>query len=595
MTHSSATHSSASNISANDSAASDPPRRRPRGGPRLDRRGFLKWTGVLGAAAGSTQAVAALPFEPPAGTTKALTAQQEASRFLAQCTFGGDLALIDEVVSAGFGPWLESQMALAYNPTVDEILELDETLGEEDAYTYFDWLWWDRAMTGSDLVRQRVAFALSQVFVISRLEDVLFDTPAAVGAFYDILARGAFGNFRDMLLEVSLHAAMGQYLSHLNNRRSDPSLNRFPDENFAREVMQLFTIGLYELNPDGTRRLDGAGEPIPTYGNAEITEMAKIFTGLTMAPEEPGEPIVFGEEQFTFHLPMVMYEPEHEPGPKTLLNGFVVPAGQSGMQDIESAVDHLFQHPNVGPFIGSHLIRFLVTSNPSPAYVARVTAAFDDNGSGVRGDMKAVLRAVLLDTEARDTTRIDDPHFGKVREPFVRWVQLGRAFHATSDSGQFYHYGGNFPGETVEGAESVALAQYPFFSPSVFNFFSPRHQPTGPLADADLVAPEMEIIHAFTAIAGINLVDRAVIEEEYIFDRDEGVAWLELGPEVLAAEAGPDALIDRLDLLLTYGTLSAGTRQILLDAILPLAGEPYEQTIMALYLLMICPEYAVQR
>ncbi len=582
--------------SMNPSSASDPPRRRrPRGGPRLDRRGFLKWTGLVGAAAGSTQAVAALPFERrTGGASKALSAQEEASRFLAQCTFGGDLTTINQVVSNGFGPWLDAQSALPYSPVLDQVEALVATLGEEDSFPFFDWIWWQRTMTGTDLVRQRVAFAFTQIFVISRREDVLFDTPAAVGAFYDILARGAFGNFREMLLEVALHAAMGQYLSHLNNRRSDPTMNRFPDENFAREVMQLFTIGLYELNPDGTHKLDTDGHSIPTYGNAEITEMAKIFTGLTLAPE-PGEPVIFGEDRPTYHLPMVMFESEHEPGPKTLLNGYLVPAGQTGMQDIESAVDHLFQHPNVGPFIGAHLIRFLVTSNPSPAYVARVTAAFDDNGSGVRGDMTAVLKAVLLDTEARDTTHIDDPHFGKVREPFVRWVQLGRTFHATSDSGQLYHFGGDFPGETPEGAEALFLAQYPFFSPSVFNFFSPRHQPAGALTEAGLVAPEMEIIHAFTVIAGINLIDRAVIGEEYLFDRGEEVIWLELEPEVEAAEAGPEALIDRLDLLLTYGTLSAGTRQILVDAILPLAGEPYEQTIMALYLLMICPEYAVQR
>ncbi|MEM9556033.1 MAG: DUF1800 domain-containing protein [Acidobacteriota bacterium] len=562
--------------------------------PRIDRRAFLQWSGAGVAGLGLAGAAPSAPVAERILGAKALTPRHDASRFLAQCSFGGDLAMIDGVVDQGFEGWLEQQMSLPYAPMLDEVFALEDTLpdGEGEVAT-FDWIWWQRALTAPDVLRQRVAFALSQIFVISRRVDLLFDTPSAIAAFHDILARGAFGSYRDLLLEVSLHATMGHYLSHLNNRRSDPSVNRFPDENFAREVMQLFSIGLYQLSSDGTRVLDANGEPIPTYGNAEITEMAKIFTGLTMAPEEPGDPIIFGEEYYTWHLPMVMVESEHEPGPKTLLDGFVVPAGQTGMQDIEMAIDHLAAHPNVGPFMGRHLIRFLVTSNPSPAYVERVAAAFDDNGAGVRGDMKAVLKAILLDPEARDAAKIDDPMFGKVREPFVRWVQLGRTFHATSDSGQYRHFGGT---DTVEGPDndSVALAQYPFFAPSVFNFFSPEHQPAGPLTAAGLVAPEMEIVHAYTAIATVNLIDRAVIEEEYIFDRDESV-WLDLDGEVDAAIAGPTQLIDRLDLLLTYGTLSAGTRQIVLDAILPLAGEPYDQVVMALYLILVSPEYSVQR
>ncbi len=525
--------------------------------------------------------------------TANLTARQQASRFLAQSTFGGDLSQIDAVMTAGPAGWLDSQLSLPHEPMLPTILPLFNADPEENGPFAFDWTWWQSAMTASDLVRQRVASALSQIFVISRRIDVLFDDSRAVGAFWDVLSRHAFGSFRDLLLDVTLQPSMGLYLSHLYNRRSDPAANRFPDENYAREVMQLFSIGLFELNPDGSRKLDSQGEPIPTYGNAEITEMAKIFTGLDLAPED-GEPQIFGEERETLHLPMVMYEPEHEPGPKTLLNGFQVPAGQTGMQDIESAIDHLFMHPNVGPFIGSHLIRFLVTSNPSPAYVTRVTAAFDDNGQGVRGDMKAVLRAVLLDVEARDPARIEDPQFGKVREPFVRWVQLGRAFHATSDSGQFRHFGGSEPGVDDEELETVFLAQYPLYAPSVFNFFSPNHQPAGALSDAGLVAPEMEIVHAFTAIATVNAMQRAVIEEEYLYDLQETI-WLDLAPEIAAAEESPEALLDHLDLLLTYGTLSTATRATIRDAITPMADDPEAQVFLALYLMLICPEYAVQR
>ena len=559
-------------------------------GQHLDRRRFLQWTSALGVTLGAGSAG---PARAGATGRSTLTARQEASRFLAQATFGGDLALIDEVEAAGPAAWLDAQMDLPTEPFLPQIFDLIDDAFDDETFFYFDWVWWQQVFTAPDVVRQRVAFALSQIFVTSRRIDDLWDPAWANGAFWDVLAGNAFGNFRDLLLEVALQPSMGLYLSHLHNRRSDPALNRFPDENFAREVMQLFSIGLFELNPDGTRKLDAEGQPIPTYGNAEITEMAKIFTGLTLAPEDGG-PIIFGEEQDTLHLPMVMYEPEHEPGPKTLLGGFVVPAGQTGMQDIEMAIDHLFQHPNVGPFIGTHLIKFLVTSNPSPAYVARVSAAFDDNGSGVRGDMKAVIRAVLLDTEARDPAHIQDPHFGKVREPLVRWVQLGRAFHATSDSGQFRYFGGNEPGDSVPTAESVFLAQYPLFAPSVFNFFSPTHQPAGPLTDADLVAPEMEIIHAFTSIATVNAIDRAVIEGEYL-DSDQELVELNLEEEIDVAEVDPELLLDRLDLLLTYGTLSSGTRGIIRDAILPLSGDPESQVLLALYLMMNCPEYAVQR
>ncbi|MEM6796340.1 MAG: DUF1800 family protein [Acidobacteriota bacterium] len=558
----------------------------PVAGPTLDRRRFLTRALAFGAAAGAAELAA--PALAQGGTS--LTPRQAASRFLAQCTFGGDLALVDQVVSAGFEGWLDAQMALPMAPFLPEIRQLlnSGAVADGDEYLLLDWVWWQRAMTAPDALRLRVAFALSQIFVISRRLELLLDTPTATGAMQDLLMRGAFGNFRDLLRDVALNPAMGLYLSHLFNRRSDPSQNRFPDENFAREVMQLFSIGLHELNPDGTWKLDSAGQPIPTYGNAQITEMAKVFTGLAMTPL--GDlPIVFGDLQPTWDLPMVMYEPEHEPGPKTLLNGFVVPAGQTGMQDIEMAIDNLFLHPNVGPFLGTHLIKFLVTSNPSPAYVARVSAAFDDNGSGVRGDMKAVVKAVLLDAEARDVTRIDDPQFGRVREPFVRWVQIGRAFHATSPSGRFRHYGGD------DVDEAGFLAQYPYFAPSVFNFFSPDHRPPGPLAAAGLVAPELEIIHAYTSVATMNRVGFAVVTGEYLRDNFTGTISLNLATEVAIAQSSPTALVDHLDLLLTYGTLSAGSRQIILDAVLPLSADPDALVRMAVFLMLICPEFGVQR
>lgn len=586
----------------NPSPASEtgqPPEPSPGFGPRLNRRSFLKWTAAVGAATGLAEAVT-VRRPAWAGTGTTLSPRQAASRFLAQCTFGGDLALIDAVERAGVENWLEAQLALPMTPVLDEVLAMLEAVpGDDDTFHFVDWVWWQRTMTAPDIVRQRIAYCLSQIFVIGRTEDTLYDTAAAIAGFHDALQKHAFGNFRDLLLEVALQPSMGIYLSHLWNRKGDPATNRFPDENFAREVMQLFSIGLFKLHPDGSPVLDGQGQPIPTYGNAEITEMAKIFTGLTFAPIDPEDPIVFGGDDIgdvNFWHPMVMYEQEHEPGPKHLLDGFVVPAGQTGMQDIEAAVDHLFQHPNVGPFFGRLLIQRLVTSNPSPAYIARVSAAFADNGSGVRGDMKALLKAILLDPEARDSSRIDDPRFGKVREPFVRWVHLGRAFHATSETGLFRHFGGFQPEGPSPGTEDSDLGQYPFFSRSVFNFYSPDHSPTGALADAGLVAPELEIIHSYTAISAANLFFRAIIEEEYLEDAvSETIIFLDLATEIDMVETSPQALIDHLDLILTYGTLSAATRQTLLDAMLPLSEEPEAQVLMALFLLTISPEFGVQR
>ncbi|MEM6702482.1 MAG: DUF1800 family protein [Acidobacteriota bacterium] len=560
-----------------------------RGSATFDRRDLLAGSSFLASLFGSSRSFAQRPT--------ARSARQDAARLLTQGAFGGTALEIDEVVRLGAEGWLDAQIRLRHEPFVDEVETLLRRYPNEELP--FDWAWWRRAMTGRDVLRQRVAFVLSQIFVISRRSDTLFDAYLGVASYYDLLSVGAFGNFHDLLRGVALHGCMGDYLSHLNNRRSDPSQNRFPDENFAREVMQLFTIGLFELNPDGTRQLDSQGQPIPTYDNRQITEMAKVFTGLTLAPEEEDEPIEFGGvHPELMDRPMVMFEPEHEPGPKALLNGFVVPAGQPGMQDIEDAIEHLFQHPNVGPFIGSHLIRFLVTSNPSPAYVERVASAFDNNGRGVRGDMAAVVKAVLLDDEARDPARLEDPRFGKVREPLVRWVQLGRAFPATSPNGGFRHYGGD-----AADAESVSelanFAQYPMFSPSVFNFFSPSHQPVGPIADADLVAPEMEIIHSSTTISTINLFHRAILEDEYLFSHtgeltDPDPVFLDFGRERAIAEQSLTALVDHLDLVLAHGSLSSHTRRVVLEAVTEL-DEVEDQVRLAVYLITCAPDYVVQR
>ncbi|MEL7187286.1 MAG: DUF1800 family protein, partial [Pseudomonadota bacterium] len=318
------------------------------------------------------------PPPPPPPTTGELI---EASKFASRATFGLSYDEIDALARQGRDAWLNQQFAEPVGEHTPLVMDLIDrrNAGEFSAFeTDIEYLiqfrrfaWWHRAVTSSDVLRQRVAFALSEIFVVSDNVDTLIVFPHSLSGYYDVLLNNSFGNFRDLLRDVSLHPAMGIYLSHINNRKANLANNTFPDENYAREVMQLFSIGLFELNIDGSLQLDANNQPIPTYSNVEIREFAKIFTGLSYG----GPNAFFGNEEPNFVAQMQMFDAEHEPGEKRLLNGVVVPPGQSGSQDIEAAIDNLFNHPNVGPFIGKQLIQRLVTSNPSPAYIERVARA----------------------------------------------------------------------------------------------------------------------------------------------------------------------------------------------------------------------------
>ncbi len=545
-----------------------------------------------------------------------LTPQQVSSRFLAQATLGATLAEINEVTTLGIETWIDQQFTIPQTNTLKYmqdvifpiyVLEDDSNLGKAP----FRWAWWQAIMRGPDLLCQRVAMALSEIMVISTRTDLLDELNSCLATWYDMLLKHAFGNFRDLLFDVTMHPAMGYYLSHASNRKADPATNRFPDENYAREVMQLFSIGLFELNLDGTRKKDSNGKDIPTYDNKDIKEFAKIFTGLTyyILPEWPQEEIdyILSDEGFaTFEMgpencsqPMQMHDKFHEPGEKRLLNGFVVPAGQSGMQDINNTIDNLFNHPNVGPFISRLLIQRLVKSHPSPGYIERVATKFNNNGSGVRGDMKAVVKAILMDDEARNPIYINDPTHGMLREPFVRYTQLCRAMEVRNEAGedQFYNYG--------DDAEAQ-LAQYPFAPPSVFNFFSPDFKPLGPLSNADVNAPEFQIMTSVSAVKHFNFIERAVMIDalmEVPKGTDEPTdtipvvsdVVLNLAPyQALADNIG--ALIDRLDLLFTYGSLSNQMRAIITTAVTSLQAqnEDWDETVrFAVVLFLNCPEYAI--
>ncbi|MGB5419350.1 DUF1800 family protein, partial [Algibacter sp.] len=407
-----------------------------------------------------------------------------------------------------------------------------------------------------------------------------------------------FGNFKNLLKDMALHPMMGIYLSHYNNPKSNPDENTHPDENFAREIMQLFTIGLYELNQNGTYILDGNGDRIPTYNNDDIKEFAKIFTGLGAGAviENPwGVTPQFGVNQYLAlkDTPMAMYDEFHEPGEKKLLNGQVVPSGQSGIQDIESGIDNLFNHQNVGPFIALRLIQQLVKSNPSAAYISRVSTAFN-NTKGVRGDMKAVIKAILLDDEARSCSWMENPTSGKLIEPMLRYFNVARQLDLDNEESENWNVAYNFYQAT--GQSSLA-------APHVFNFFLPAYVPNTEFTNANLVGPEFEIHNSATSINYINEVDLWTFPQYYsILDTwDLDMEGRPLDFEALKYYAkDSEVLINQLDKLFTRGQLSNETKQLIINAVDPIVNDwnaDFQYTDlrvkMALYLILISPDYTI--
>ena len=534
-----------------------------------------------------------------------------ASRLTTQSTFGANFETIEEIANDGFEDWIDNQLNLPLGPSfLDEVIAYHDYrrngLGDPNAgtsYIFFDYTWWQYHMTQPDFLRQRVAFALSEILVISN-NSAFGGQPYAFADYYDILMRNAFGNYRDLLQEVTYHPTMGVYLTYMNNPKTDSIENRFPDENYAREVMQLFTIGLFELHPDGSLVLDGNSNPISTYDNVDISEFSKIFTGLMWGDRslELNQFFRGQDARESYTVPMHMLNEMHEPGEKFLLNGVTVPDRQpiDGDADISDALDNLFEHQNVGPFLGKQLIQRLVTSNPSPQYIERVAAAFDDNGSGVRGDMKAVIRAILLDPEARDCTANEDIHFGKLREPFIRYVQLSKAFDLSTLSG-------NYRNAMYDVHHTID--QVPFYSPSVFNFFQPDHQPIGPIADADLVAPEFQIVNSQTLMGYLNGLNEWIVRDhpvdEWSLYNGESVpdnerSFFELSDEIaLATDPYLPQLIDRLNLILAHGRLSDRSQQIIIDALQHFDQEDQEdldqRVRIAISMVMSAPEFLINR
>lgn len=424
--------------------------------------------------------------------------------------------------------------------------------------------WWNTAINGNDQLRQRVAFALSEIFVISAVGPPLKGSQFGMADYNDMLAKNAFGNYRNLLEDVTLHPVMGIYLSMLHNRKAQSEQNIRPDENYAREVMQLFSIGLHELNLDGTlKQLNG--KPIPTFDQNDVEAFARVFTGWKFANANWDIYVSNGDRT----VPMVPFEEFHDITEKHLLDGQVLAAGQTAQQDLDAALDNLFNHPNVAPFISKQLIQRLVTSNPSTGYVERVAIVFNDNGQGQRGDLKAVIKAILLDTEARNG-HLNSTTFGKLREPILRLSHLRRAFPAIPVVREGERWGS---GTCGEDSYELYITVLPFpwdfrlvfgqdmlRAPSVFNFFRPDFSPPGSIRNQGLVAPEFQIMTENTLTGSYRTINFEIQNSGESRNLTVlNTAWA----EALADDT--EALLDKLDLVLLSGSMPAEMRTILAD------------------------------
>ncbi|SDD07340.1 Uncharacterized conserved protein, DUF1800 family [Paracidovorax valerianellae] len=564
--------------------------------------------------AGGSPAPAPSPA-PSGGSTGAVDApatDEEAARFLLQAQFSATDEAIAAVRSRGYAAWLGEQFAQPIGTTGTEwLMQRGYGIANADTRLYnaaypADYMLWSQLFTAGDAVRKRVALALSEIMVVSLNGlDQTWNAFLAAG-YWDVLNAHALGNFRALLEAVTLNPAMGVYLNTRGNQKEDARTGRQPDENYAREVMQLFTLGLYQLNADGTEQRDGSGNRLESYTAADVSNLARVFTGYDYdrsqnQPTTVGSSTVPSPQQA--RLPMVLTASRHSTLAATFL-GITIGAGTPGDAALKTALDTLFNHPNVGPFIGRQLIQRLVTSNPSPAYVARVAAAFANNGSGTRGDLRAVVAAVLLDAEARSATGLSNPQFGRLREPMVRFVQWGRTFELRSAQGSWKI------GDLSDPA--TRLGQSPMRAGSVFNFFRPGYVPPATaMATNGQVAPEFQIVNETSVSGYLNFMQNAIRNGIFVNapDLPQSASNAANGYDIactyanlLPLVADATALVRKTALLLSAGQVSAATQGRIAAALntTPVtagstAAVKLNRVAAAVLLVMASPEYLVQK
>ncbi len=566
-----------------------------------------------------------------------------AARFLSQATFGNTYTEIQKVANQGIEKWLDDQLAMSNSFRIETYVQnlhqsmVDSLNIKNNVNTYtlanvgvsnwhFDAAWFQGCMTAPDQLRWRVAFALSEILVTSRIS--AFDgNPYALASYYDVLMDNAFGNYRTLLDKITYHPAMGSYLTFLNNHATDVGKQTYPDENYAREIMQLFSIGLYQLNLDGSEKKDANGQLIPTYNNDDIANLAKVFTGLSW-----GDGTYLGinaKDIWSYTKRMKFYGIDssdakknpwktnprivdgHERGAKTFLGSTVDPtASRTAMQgeaDIQDALNIIFNHPNVGPFVSRRLIQRLITSNPSPAFIQRIATVFNNNGSGVRGDLKAVIRAILLDPEARNCCGDDTGTFGKLREPFVRYMNLIKGLNLTVTGGIFRNAMARVYDQT---------AQRPLSSPSVFNFYSPDYIPNGPLKDTGKVGPEFQLLSSQTLTGYFNALNDWLVNDDptdyyglftgETYKPNQDPKFNTVADYVLTRNDKLPQLLDKYNLILANGRLSTESLNTISQAIkgmpysedangVPNTTEAYRRVRLAIFLIMTSPDYLINK
>lgn len=565
---------------------------------------------------------------------------EDAARFLLQSQFNASDAEINTIKSTTFASYLQQQFAKPIGQTGVQWLDA-RGYGSNDANTYFfntypaEFMLWNQLFTAQDNMRKRMALGLSEYFVASMQSAEFTWRSHAYGQYWDILVKNAFGNFRQLLEDITLSPAMGYYLNTKGNQKENPITGRVPDENYGREVMQLFTIGLYKLNIDGSAQTDSNGVKLDSYTQSDVTNIARVFTGYDFdAPTSErfkpvGQTYFVDGKQFTSR-PMVLNASKHSTLTSTFL-GVTIPENTSGSAALKIALDTLFNHQNVGPFFGRQMIQRFVTSNPSPAYIARVAAAFNNNGIGVRGDLKAVWTAIFLDDEARrsytvssepmpssstsSTIRnaegrlnrnIADKAFGKLREPMLRFIQWGRTFGITSAQNSWKLF-------SLSNA-SNQLGQSPLQSPSVFNFFRPGYiPPSSAFAATNTTAPEFQIVNETTVGGylnfmqdtirnGLNCPEPSKPEAAYTnYQRDIKAAYT----SELALISNPSALVKRINLLMAAGQISVTNQTLMINAIssMPvnstnptmLLNQKMDRVAAAILMVMASSEYLIQK
>ncbi|MET0519532.1 MAG: DUF1800 domain-containing protein [Burkholderiaceae bacterium] len=527
-----------------------------------------------GGGAGDTPGSAPTGVAPSPAPAPIPVTDAGAARFLAQAGFGATSASIADVKARGYAAWLDTQFSQGGSSShYDWMLAKGDPTAILYNYGPVDASLWRKAFSSPDVLRQRVVLALSEIFVVSMNSLPVAWGNFAAAAYMDMLAARAFGSFRDLLEGVTLSCAMGVFLNMRGNRKEDSS-GRTPDENFARECMQLFTIGLSQLDLDGTPVLDAAGKPRDSYTLADITELARVFTGWDFDGQNSSDPSFMRK-------PMAHIASRFSSGAKKVLD-VDIPASADGPTAMKIALDTLAGHPNVGPFIGRQLIQRLVCSSPSPAYVQRVATVFNNNGSGQRGDMKAVLRAILLDDEAHSPAAT--PASGRLREPMLRFIQWGRTFGVTSPTDAWPI------GDTSSAAQR--LGQSPLRSPSVFNFFRPGYvPPNSELGSQRITAPEFQLLNESSVAGYLNFMQSVL---------GSGIGEVKMAPtEELALAADAPALVDHLALRLAGDALAASSRSAIATAVATIKADTDARKLnrvqAAILLVMACPEYLIQK